>query len=379
MDGRSAAAESKHTYPAPWSQTTTGGASSTAASSPGPQSEPSPGPLSSSIEYFPFFFPQQATLFHHQQLLQYNKLVSPGRGGGQPQPPAQAPSSPHTPATRSRSGSKVSNKDHPTGKGTQGGHGNKPASNSEKGQRAVIANKDAAPKMPSKKPELAHPLPARPAPPTQNHSSSVPSTPLQHARNFSFESRDPSPNAGNSHSPRSAYSETTAHIPPLKQLPPKMAGCPYETAQQITRRRIPYSIGTEKLDRTDLSTIKEKLTEDEERKLTTDMRELYDRLLPTPEVEDKRKKLCEKLENIFNEEWPGHAIQVHPFGSSGNLLCSDDSDGMVDPTTSPQMRKETLPVPFSPYYPPGVFDSTRPAHSCANTGPIVCLANLLCS
>lgn len=334
MDGRSAAAESKHNYPAHWSHNPAVGTSTPTASSPGLHSEASPGPLSTNIEYFPFLFPQQATLFHHQQLLQYNKLVSPGRGGGQPQPPAQA-TSPHTQAaSRSRSGSKVSNKDHPTGKGNQGGHGNKPAPNSEKGHRAVIANKDAAPKMPPKNPDVAHPLPARPAPRgthNQNHSSSVPSTPLQHARNFSFESRDPSPNAANSHSPRSAYSETTAHIPPLKQLPPKTGGCPYETAQLNTRRRIPYSIGNEKLERVDPSTLKRQLTEDEERKLTTDMRELYNRLLPTSEVEVKRKKLCAKLEKIFNEEWPGHDIRVHPFGSSGNLLCSDDSDGMLAP------------------------------------------------
>ncbi|MBE3048728.1 hypothetical protein IMZ48_40760, partial [Candidatus Bathyarchaeota archaeon] len=290
----------------------------------------------SSNEYFPYFFPHQATLFHQQQLLQYNKLVAPGRGGGQPQPPVQATSSPHTqPASRSRSGSKVSNKDHSTGKGNQGGHGNNtPASNSEKGHRAVIADKDAAPKMQPKTPDVAHPLPARPAAPAtqnQNHSNSVPSTPMQHARNFSFESREPSPNAANGHSPRSAYSETTAHIPPLKQLPPKSTACPYETAQMNTRRRVPYNIGNEKLERVDPSTLKRRLTEDEERKLTTDMRELYNRLLPTPEVEVKRKRLCEKLERIFNEEWPGHDIRVHPFGSSGNLLCSDDSDGMFGP------------------------------------------------
>ena len=61
--------------------------------------------------------------------------------------------------------------------------------------------------------------------------------------------------------------------------------------------------------------------------VTADMRELYDRLLPTPAVELKRQKLVTKLEDLFNKEWPGHDIRVHLFGSSGNLLCSDDSDG----------------------------------------------------
>ena len=75
-------------------------------------------------------------------------------------------------------------------------------------------------------------------------------------------------------------------------------------------------------------TVKSKLSEDEERRLSTDMRELFDRLLPTEAVEENRKRLVTKLEKIFNDEWPGHDIQVHLFGSSGNLLCSDDSDGM---------------------------------------------------
>jgi DNA polymerase sigma len=94
-----------------------------------------------------------------------------------------------------------------------------------------------------------------------------------------------------------------------------------------TRRRMPYSIGSEKLDRLNVADVKSKLSEDEERKLTTDMRELYDRLLPTPQGEKNRKRLVEKLENLFNSEWPGHDIKVHVFGSSGNLLCTDESDG----------------------------------------------------
>jgi DNA polymerase sigma len=90
---------------------------------------------------------------------------------------------------------------------------------------------------------------------------------------------------------------------------------------------MPYSIGSEKLERLNPSLVKSKLTKDEDRKLTTDMRELYDRLLPTSESEGKRKKLVEKLENLFNAEWPGHDIRVHVFGSSGNLLFTDESDG----------------------------------------------------
>jgi DNA polymerase sigma len=94
-----------------------------------------------------------------------------------------------------------------------------------------------------------------------------------------------------------------------------------------TKRRIHYSVGTERLEKLSASSIKSKLSDDEERKLSTDMRELYDRLLPTDDSENRRKNLVRKLEKLFNEAWPGHDIQVHVFGSSGNLLCTDESDG----------------------------------------------------
>ncbi|CAJ2504389.1 Uu.00g117830.m01.CDS01 [Anthostomella pinea] len=185
--------------------------------------------------------------------------------------------------------------------------------------------------MPSKKADVTHGLPLRPKPSISSsnlppHSSSVPSTPHQHARKFSFESRDHSPNANQSHSPRSAYSETNSAVPSLRPLPSRHGGCKYETALKFSRRRIPYSIGIDPLEKTDLKTIKNKLSEDDERKLTTDMRELYDRLQPTEAVEAKRQKLVQKLEKLLNTTWPGHDIRVHLFGSSGNLLCSDDSD-----------------------------------------------------
>lgn len=76
-----------------------------------------------------------------------------------------------------------------------------------------------------------------------------------------------------------------------------------------------------------MRTVAPKLGDEEEEKLAKDMRDLYDKLLPTEQVEENRKRLVEKLEKIFNDEWPGHDIKVHLFGSSGNLLCSDSSDG----------------------------------------------------
>lgn len=77
------------------------------------------------------------------------------------------------------------------------------------------------------------------------------------------------------------------------------------------------------------------LDPDEEDKLSGDMRELYDRLLPTAESEQRRIRLVEKLDTILRKEWPGNEFTVHVFGSSGNMLCTSDSDGRLyeRPTT----------------------------------------------
>ncbi|KAF9879467.1 hypothetical protein CkaCkLH20_03010 [Colletotrichum karsti] len=331
--------QSKHTYPtSPWLHQPS---ISSASATLGPYHfADASSRVPTQLEFWPLLFPQQASVYN-AQLLHYTNLVSPGRGGGlhQQQPlPLATVATPHIQAApRSRSASKVSNKDTSAVKGTQGGHGNRVVQSKDTGDRAVVTGKDAPPKMqqPSQ-PELSHPLPARPAArPTngQSHSNSMPSTPQQHARNFSFESREPSPTATNNHSPRSAYSETNSNLPSLRPLPPRLGGCQYETAQVNSRRRMPYNLGSDRLEKTNLDKIKSKLSEDEERKLTTDMRELYDRLIPTEKVEANRKKLVVKLEKIFNEEWPGNDIRVNLFGSSGNLLCSDDSDVDICITT----------------------------------------------
>lgn len=343
MESRTTKPESQHTYSTNvWSSTTTTTSASTPAAVQSPstdqdQDQPPAATVSfpSHLEFLPFWLPQQSNIYH-AQLLHYNKLISPARGGGglQTGPLPPVVSSPHVQASpRSRTSSKASQRDSTQGKGSaSGGHGNRTNQNSDK-NRSAVTSKDTPFKMPSKaSAEPIKTLPARSAaisssPQGQSHSSSVPSTPHQHARKFSFESRDPSPNAATNHSPRSAYSETNSTLPSLRPLPPRLGGCKYETAQINSRRRIPYSVGSDRLEKLDPRTIKNKLTEKEEEKLAKEMREIFDKLLPTESIEENRKKLVEKLERIFNNEWPGHDIKVHLFGSSGNLLCSDDSDG----------------------------------------------------
>jgi DNA polymerase sigma len=81
------------------------------------------------------------------------------------------------------------------------------------------------------------------------------------------------------------------------------------------------------------SPLKESLTETEDAKLSGDIRELFERLQPSPESEERRKKLVEKLEKILNETWPGHSIKVNVFGSTGNRLGTTDSDVDICITT----------------------------------------------
>ncbi|EAS30671.3 PAP/25A associated domain family protein [Coccidioides immitis RS] len=173
-------------------------------------------------------------------------------------------------------------------------------------------------------------LPPRPALTTQQ-SSSVPATPFHHPRGLRFpsrsHSRSPSPNRRSS-SPRSAHSELN-HILPLRK---QYGGCKYETAMAHFRRRMPYSLGADLLPE-EQGPLKDKLAPEDEERLTSHMKELYKKLLPSAESEQRRIKFVKKLENLLNTQWPGNDIKVHVFGSSGNKLCSSDSDVDICITT----------------------------------------------
>ncbi|KAM7201945.1 hypothetical protein V8F20_004653 [Naviculisporaceae sp. PSN 640] len=315
-------------------------------------SEPSPSHFPSHRELLPILVSQQSSIYK-DRLLQYNKLVSAGRGGGgskthtPPLPTVTLPSPHAQPTTRSRSSSKVSNKGNAQTKlGSQNGHGNRTSKPTDNADRALlIPKKEQPPKMSgSRHPEQSaghsalpsRPRPApssqQPSPPAPTHSSSVPSTPHQHPRRFPDEEREPSPGATQNHSPRSAYSETNGNAPTLRRLPAP-GYCRFETDVPRPRRRMAYALGSERLEKVDLTRVPNRLSEQDEDRLAKDIGELYKQLLPTEEVEMKRKKLVHKLEKLLNDEWPGHDIQVHLFGSSGNLLCSDDSDVDICITT----------------------------------------------
>ncbi|KAK9460286.1 uncharacterized protein V1516DRAFT_685960 [Lipomyces oligophaga] len=131
---------------------------------------------------------------------------------------------------------------------------------------------------------------------------------------------------------------STAHEP---RSPPKANSysgptghhCKYETALMNSRRRIPYSVGTSPLPAEPESCADHELTQEIKDRLTEDIVKLYSQLLPDDDMGAKRKKMIKKLERLMNEKWPNHDIQIQPFGSSENLLCTVDSDIDVCITT----------------------------------------------
>ncbi|KAI9743400.1 MAG: hypothetical protein M1818_003247 [Claussenomyces sp. TS43310] len=286
------------------------------------------------LDLLPTLLPQQSSAYQ-EQLANYNKLIASGRTNrvqSSPLPPKL--STAHVLAA-----SRTASSSYDTGKrsrnNSRGGHGNKNATGTGNGERSLVTTGDTGVKMAGRKQDAQNNLIPRPLPQHRNssisqQSNSVPSTPHQHPRKFSLSSREPSPNAATNHSPRSAYSESNSTLPSLRPLPPRLSGCKYETAMVHGRRRMPYNLGSEKLDGVKPEDLKPSLTRDGERKLTGDMRELYDRLLPSSEGEARREKFVRKLEKLLNDEWPGHDIRVHMFGSSGNLLCTDESDGGME-------------------------------------------------
>jgi DNA polymerase sigma len=110
--------------------------------------------------------------------------------------------------------------------------------------------------------------------------------------------------------------------------------CKFETGAEFRKRRIPYVDGGDQELGPPAKEPKKSLDPEEESKLSGDMRELYDRLLPSEESDARRAALIKKLERIMKAEWPESDIEVSVFGSSGNLLSSDDSDVDICVTTS---------------------------------------------
>ncbi|KAF9154612.1 hypothetical protein BG015_000447 [Linnemannia schmuckeri] len=61
-------------------------------------------------------------------------------------------------------------------------------------------------------------------------------------------------------------------------------------------------------------------------KLSMEMVDLFESLLPTEQSHERRTKFIKKIETILSVEWPGQDIQAYPFGSTVNDLGTSTSD-----------------------------------------------------
>ena len=98
------------------------------------------------------------------------------------------------------------------------------------------------------------------------------------------------------------------------------------------RRRVPYSLGPDRLD-PDSANAKKQMNRDQEETLSKDIRELYGRLVPSLDSERRRQSFVEKLETILRQRWPESSMNVNVFGSTGNSLGTSDSDVDICITT----------------------------------------------
>jgi len=166
-----------------------------------------------------------------------------------------------------------------------------------------------------------------------NLSTSMPSTPNHQPRNITSKSRSPSPHTTLLDSPKSAASE------PIRGGLNLRSPCKYETLLSTVRRRFKYTDG-EFLPKE--APLKDKLSESENLKLTNDMNELFQQLVPSEESNHRRRKLVGKLERLLYDQWPENQFQVAPFGSSENKLCTSESDSELLLTYIPTSKHELI-------------------------------------
>lgn len=149
------------------------------------------------------------------------------------------------------------------------------------------------------------------------------STPYQQPHSTSTQQTSPAASQPTREgSPRSLHSESS-QTPPASKRP--VRGCRFEAGMAKARRRVPYSLGPEKLS-AESEEVKKTLGSVEEKRLTSHMQQLYSRLVPTQESEEKRNRFISKLESLLQSRWPGQQIKVSVFGSTGNRLGTNESD-----------------------------------------------------
>lgn len=174
------------------------------------------------------------------------------------------------------------------------------------------AAEDKAPSSGSSRPQLL-----------SHQSNSVPSTPQQHAQDKSFNKRSPSPGKRRSSTSPSSTKSDSKLKTQLRRGTANLE-CRYMTTQ-TSRRRIPYSIGDQLLERRDPP--RQWQLPEAKARLGASIDRLYTSLLPSDSNQDARAQVLDKIRRIIRTGFPERDFDVHIFGSSGNMLFTDKSDG----------------------------------------------------
>ncbi|KAG0369749.1 hypothetical protein BC939DRAFT_506283 [Gamsiella multidivaricata] len=119
-------------------------------------------------------------------------------------------------------------------------------------------------------------------------------------------------------SPVPKMSAWSTLLPGVAPMPVPKASTPKPTGRTPTARR---SDGLRLHERFPIV-----LAPECEAKLSMEMVDLFESLLPTAESHDRRTRLVKKIENILHAEWPGQDIKAEPFGSTVNDLGTSSSD-----------------------------------------------------
>lgn len=156
-----------------------------------------------------------------------------------------------------------------------------------------------------------------------HQSNSVPSTPQQHAQDKTFDNRPTSPGKRRS-STSSSSTKSDSKLKSQVRRGTANLECRYMTTQ-TSRRRIPYSIGDQLLERRD--PLKQWQLPEAKARLGASIDRLYNSLLPSESNQDARGQVLDKIRRIIRTGFPERNFEVHIFGSSGNMLYTDKSDG----------------------------------------------------
>ncbi|KAK9478663.1 hypothetical protein V1514DRAFT_319928 [Lipomyces japonicus] len=151
--------------------------------------------------------------------------------------------------------------------------------------------------------------------------------------------RSLSPKSGDRR-PTTASSVSSTTRSSVGSISQHVGGCQFETGLINSRRRIPYGLGFQPPSAPHPSKLKKALDREQEARLTDDINRMFKKLVASEESINRRCRFLKKLEKSLREEFSGN-ISVCPFGSTENMLCTNESDIDICIETSQKKLEDT--------------------------------------